>query len=247
MIQTKIVINPQYESFSTFIKSIPDIYNKEGEILYDERNKVKRFLKNNIFFVVKRYKKPLFFQRVDYTFIRPSKAKRAYLFALRLKEFQINTPEAVAYIEIKKTGLFYTGYFISLNCGDSDTRILRKDSFDKKIAGGLASFLADMHKKGFLHGDLNLSNILYHQETNGCYNFTVIDINRSKFKTNPSREECLSNMKRLTHQKNLLKYIIQQYAQIRGWNPDKCISEIMKILKKFERKKYIIHFIKMGK
>ena len=247
MIQTKIVINPQYESFSAFIKSIPDIYDKEGEMLYDERNKVKRFLKNNILFVVKRYKNPLFFQQFDYTFIRPSKAKRAYLFALRLKEFQINTPEAVAYIETKKKGLFYTGYFISLNCDDSDARILRKDSFDKKIADDLASFLVDIHKKGFLHGDLNLSNILYHQDTNGCYNFTVIDINRSKFKTNPSREECLNNMKRLTHQKDLLRYIIQQYAQIRRWNPDECISEIMKILKKFERKKNIIHFIKRGK
>lgn len=61
MIQTKIAINPQYESFSTFIKSIPDIYDKEGEILYDGRNKVRKFLKNNVFFVVKRYKNPLFF------------------------------------------------------------------------------------------------------------------------------------------------------------------------------------------
>jgi len=247
MIQTKIVINPRYKSFSTFIKRIPDIYDKEGEILYDERNKVKRFFKDNILFVVKRYKNPLFFQRFDYTFIRPSKAKRAYSFALRLKEFQIDTPEAVAYIETKKKGLFYTGYFISLNCDDSNARILRKDSFDKKIAGDLASFLVDMHKKGFLHGDLNLSNILYHQETKGHYHFSVIDINRSKFKTNPSRKECLSNMKRLTHQKDLLKYIIQRYAEIRRWNPDECISVILKILKNFERKKNIIHFIKGGR
>ncbi len=247
MIQTKIAINPQYESFSTFIKSIPDIYDKEGEILYDGRNKVRKFLKNNVFFVVKRYKNPLFFQRFDYTFIRPSKAKRAYLFALRLKKLQISTPEAVAYIETKKKGLFSTGYFISLNCDDSDARILRKNSFDKEIASALAFFLVDMHKKGFLHGDLNLSNILYHQEANGRYHFTVIDINRSKFKMNPSKKECLNNMKRLTHQKDLLKYIIQQYAGIRQWNPNECILEILKILKNFERKKDIIHFIKGGK
>lgn len=244
MISSKIEINPKYDSFSSFIRSIPGIFDNEGELLYDERNKVRRFQKGVMQLVVKRYKKPLPFQRIDYTFFRASKARRAYQYALHLEQLQINTPEAVAYIEIKENGLFSTGYFVSSNCSDQDTRVLRQDDFNKSLADALSGFLAFMHQKGFLHGDLNLSNILFHINEDGRYQFSVIDTNRSKFKNKPSQEECLDNLKRLSHQRELLTYLIKRYAEIRHWDSEYCVSFVLDRLHKFERKRKIIRLLK---
>lgn len=244
MSKVKIVTNPLYKNMIPFLESIPEQFDTTGELLYDERNKVRRYKKDNLRLVVKRYKHPLFFQRFDYTFIRPSKAKRAYLYALKLQELHINTPEAIAYLEQKEKGLFTTGYFVSLNCNDPDTRILRKQPFDKHLADTLASFLVAMHQKGFLHGDLNLSNILYHPTNEGGYCFTVIDTNRSKFKEEPTREECLENLKRLSHQRELLIYLVQKYAEVRQWNQEECVKEVLNKLRQFERKRNFIRFLK---
>ena len=82
--------------------------------------------------VVKRYKSH-FLPENRLHFFRASKARRAYQYALHLEQLQINTPEAVAYIEIKENGLFSTGYFVSSNCSDQDTRVLRQDDFNKSL------------------------------------------------------------------------------------------------------------------
>ena len=91
--QMNITINPKYEYLSPFIQSLPTVFETTGTMLHDKRNVVKQFDIEGRAIVVKRYKVPLFFQRIDYTFCRPSKAKRAYLFALRLIELGIQTPD----------------------------------------------------------------------------------------------------------------------------------------------------------
>ena len=107
-----VVVNPSFQHLQEFARQIPERFDSDGTLLYRKRNVVKLYEIDGMRVVVKRYKVPMFHQRVDYTFIRPSKAKRAYLFALRLQEMGIETPTPIAYIEVKQLGLFRQGYWI---------------------------------------------------------------------------------------------------------------------------------------
>lgn len=233
----KIVIHPDFAYTADFIKQLPELFEKEGEWLYDSRNKVKRYRVNEKELVVKKYKQPNLIQQVVYTYFKKSKPQRAYLFAGMLRERGFDTPHEVAYIEQKRNGLFLDGYFVSLNCDYPPlSGLLRKREFDKRPANELAAYMVELHKKGVLHGDLNLTNILYHTDDKGNYQFTLIDTNRSQFKS-ASRGECLENLKRLTHSKALLRYLVMQYAIIRGWNPRECALEVFRYLLQFEHKR----------
>ena len=165
-----VVVNPSYQHLQDFANQIPACFDSEGTLLYRKRNVVKLYEAEGVQVVVKRYMVPMFHQRVDYTFIRPSKAKRAYLFALRLLEMGIETPTPIAYIEVKRYGLFRQGYFLSTYT----THRSLKESIDQLHPGNAlfesyVRFLVEMHDKGFLHGDQNLSNILWYESADGIH------------------------------------------------------------------------------
>lgn len=235
----QFLINPKYSSLTTFIHSLPSRFEDEGELIYDGRNKVKIFTLDGEKIVVKRFKKPLFHQRIDYTFIRPSKAKRAYSYGMRLMELNVSTPEPIACIEEHAAGLFLRGYFVSTFCGDPDARIIREEpeSHDD-LVNALAHFIVDMHEKGFVHGDTNLSNFLYRKDSTPLgYHITTIDINRSHFHANPTRKECLDSLMRMTHVRPALTKIVARYAELRGWDKEECVNAVLEKLTKFEKRK----------
>ena len=234
----RIVINPQYKNLSHFVHELPQNFDNTGKVLHQGRNQVKAFQVEGYNIVVKRYKRPNLIQRVIYTFFRPSKACRAYNFAFQIQNLGINTPEAIAYIEINRHGLFSDSYFVSLQCEDAPLFpiLVNTPLYDKKLARNLALHIVELHKRGFFHGDLNLANILY-REDNGSTYFTFIDTNRSHFIKQPSQKTCLKNLMRVTHRTDLLRDIVQTYAQQRGWNANLCCEKVEAMLHHFERKR----------
>ena len=235
----KIIVHPDYRHLTSFVQQLPYSFDSNGELLFQGRNTVKRYQVDGQTVVVKKYKHPNFFQRIAYTFFKSSKTERAYKFAALLRSKGIASPHEVAYIETKRHGLFTTGYFVSLNCDYPPTSILLSmDNFDHPLADALARFLVQLHEKGVLHGDLNLTNILYKVDDAGNYQFALIDTNRSVFKT-PTPDECLDNLKRLTHKRELLIYIISLYARQRGWNAEKCVLKVIRQLERFEESRRI--------
>lgn len=235
----KIIVHPDYRSLTGFVEQLPHSFDSNGELLFQGRNTVKRYQVDGQAVVVKKYKHPNFFQRIAYTFFKSSKTERAYKFAALLRSKGIASPHEVAYIETKRHGLFTTGYFVSLNCDYPPTSaLLSMDKFDHPPADALVRFLVELHEKGVLHGDLNLTNILYKVDETGNYHFALIDTNRSVFKT-PTPDECLDNLKRLTHKRELLVYIISLYARQRGWNADKCVQQVIRQLERFEENRRI--------
>ena len=245
----KIIINPKYNNLSGFIEKIPEfISNGKGRIIYNKRNKVYDLITDDgTELVVKKYKVPLLHQRFDYTFLRKSKAMRAYLYGLKLLELGINTPEPIACLQGYKNGLFHTGYFVSSPCYDEDFRVLADETHDKELINVLVDELVMEHEKGFLHGDPNLSNYLFRLEKNEVgerYIVTTIDINRSKFIANPSQKQCLKRLVRLTHIRPLLIEIIRLYAVSRKWDVDACQKYVIKHLDTMERNNRIKKYLK---
>lgn len=247
MSKIRIIVHKDYERLTNDIERIPGMFAAEGETIYSGRNQVKRFLFGHDEVVVKRYKHPNFIQKIAYTFFKKGKAERAYLFAAALRERGIETPHEIAYIEEKHHGLLRDSYFVSTvtHYAELFDLLLKSNSYDANIITELASFLVYVHKKGVLHGDLNLSNILYRkEEKTGKYKFCLIDTNRSKFVDSPTKEMCLENLKRLTHRRDMLQKLIYAYAECRGWDAEECMQRVTKKMEAFERKRALKRRIK---
>lgn len=162
----------------------------------NKRNCVELVVVQGVELVVKRYKRPNLFNRFAYSFLRKSKARRAYEYAFRLLGLGVDTPTPVAYVEVRKKGLFADGYFFSLYMPyglmndaytgvvpDSEKRLLTKEFMD---------FTLSLHEKKILPMDFNSSNIFYYfDEDAGKYRFALTDINRMRFGKTPSTSEVM--------------------------------------------------------
>ena len=92
-----------------------------------------------------------------------------------------------------------------------------------------------MHSRGFLHGDLNLSNILFTRTPDGGFGFTVIDTNRSKWiDRKPTEKELIENLVRLSHNRAILSDVGRRYAAIAGLDPERFARRLVKRLDSFE-------------
>lgn len=250
-----IEINPSYSSLSSKISKLPQLFESEGETLYKGRNVIKRFVLTDEngdthTIIVKRYGRMKPLQRLCYSTFFSSKAERAYKYAFTFLDKGIDTPQPIAYIEQRKHGLLYQCFLVTTECSLPDCRFLyeekKKDSMlviSNVFIQQLSAFIATMHSQGILHGDLNLSNILYSQDAAGAYHFAVIDINRTRFVNTPNRKQCLKNMMRLTHDRTISAAIVGEYARQRGWDSDSCIAYVAHLLDAFERRNDIKHAI----
>ena len=234
----KIVIDEAFSRYQTFIEHIPSMLDQRSgcEIIYDKRNLVARFCHEGETFIVKRYKRANIAQQIAYTFFRSTKAQRAYVYADEFRRRNIATPTRVAYMEDYRWGLFTTGYFVSTEAKGTESHLLLREveQFSTDLADAVARHILLLHSNGILHGDLNLSNFLCATKPDG-YHFTMIDINRSQFcKGFPTDQQCLHNMVRLTHRRDLYTYIVSSYAHLRGWNQDATVGAALRLLDKFE-------------
>lgn len=240
----KIVVHPDYEALKPVIAHIPSHFDDMGTIVYMARNTLREVSYEDEKWIVKKFKPLKFLQQIIYT-LKKSKAERAFVYARRLRENGINTPQEIAYIELTRFGLVKDCFFVSKKC-DAQTLfpvLVETEDYDKELADSLAEFFVEMHLKGIIHGDPNMKNILYRREDDSVV-FSVIDINRSRFKKRLSRKECIENLKRLTHRRDLLSQIVRRYAMLRGWDIDATVGDVMELLRRFERSRTIRHSIK---
>lgn len=237
----KTVISEAYKKHSAFLLSIPRLLESgEGVALKEKRNVVRLMSDGDEEFVVKRYKRVNLIQSIIYTFFRRTKAERAYLFATEFRRRGVASPGAVAYMEMKERGLFRTGYFISEVSKGQEAffELVKKEPFNRELADAVTDHIVLMHSRGVLHGDMNSANFLYTRDAEGKYSFDMIDTNRSRFTDGwPTREQCLENLKRFTHRRDLYEYVVRGYARRRGWDEESTLSRALQLLEHFENRK----------
>ena len=237
----KIVIAPQFQKHVVFIRQIPRLIDEgEGTIVYDGRNRVVRLEHEGETMMVKCFKRVNIIQQIVYTFFRKSKAERAFLFAGEFVKRGISTPQRIAFLEEKRWGLFLKGYFVSKEVEGTECHLLLREvkEFSPQLADAVMKQTVLMHSKGILHGDLNLSNFLC-VEKSGDYYFNMIDINRSRFCDGyPSNNDCLKNLVRTTHRRDLYEYLIASYARQRGWDEKETVQQAVALLDRFEHRKF---------
>jgi tRNA A-37 threonylcarbamoyl transferase component Bud32 len=229
-----IVINPDFQSLADFIKRLPQSFDKEGQSIYKSRNELKIFDVNGVILNVKSYRKPIFVNRVIYTFFRKSKARRAFENAQRVLSLGFDTPNPVAYIEDRDAGLLNRSYFVSLQC--PYTRMFREFADKSDVAGrediirALGLYAAKIHEAGIFHLDLSVGNILFEKDETGIH-FSLVDLNRMKFCTIDQELGC-ENFGRLRGNSDFFKILAESYAKARGFDAEICLEKMLYYLKK---------------
>jgi serine/threonine protein kinase len=233
----KVEVNPKYSFLETFIEVLPNLFEKEGELLYKARNVLKLFEVDGYVLNVKKYKKPIIFNRFAYTFLRKSKACRAFENALHLLNLGFDTPEPVAFIELKTGGLLRESYFISLQCPYK--RLFREFADNKPLEGResvpevFGQYAARLHQAGILHKDLSIGNILFEIDNDGV-RFSLVDLNRMRFGS-ISPKMGLKNFERLRGNFHFFELLAKGYTTLQPIDPKKCLDLMLHFQKINER------------
>lgn len=244
----KVYIHPEYHSYSDFLETIPNqIEQGKGICIHDGRNKVVLFENQGLRVVAKKFKPANWIQRIGYTFFRPTKAKRAYLYAGELRKRGIDTPHEIAYFEESVHGFFKNGWFVCEECAYPQVFSVldAATQFPTDLAAAVAKHIALMHEKGIYFGDLNLGNFLYSQGGDGTYHFVMVDTNRSRFSSTAlPLTTCIRNLRTVTHRRELYSFILSQYATARGLDEAFVVEKGLNSLEKFERSIATKYFLK---
>lgn len=211
--RTKIVIDSDHAGSKDFVTAIVQGRAEAVRTFCDQRNVVYLVRHDGDEWVVKRFKRPTLINRFAYTCLRPSKAKRAYLYSYRYLAKGIDTARSVAYAEVHRGGFFHTGYYISEYTPLPDlTQVYDLDEGERRaLFRDFAAFTARTHEAGIIDMDYNVRNVLWRRTVDGHYRFTLVDINRTKFRS-PRPKDCA----RALTTNVALDEFIDEYCRIRG-------------------------------
>ena len=239
----KIVIHPKYEFLRTWLEELPATFEQQGEVIYEERNQIRRMPADGMQVVVKRFHTPNIINRIAYTLLCKPKAVRAYENAVELKKRGICTPEPIGYL-LCGNGLLKESYLVTLQ---SDLTHTFYDFRDGKIAGkedlieAFAQYAASLHNHGVLHKDFSPGNILYGQKE-GTWQFELVDINRMRFGYVSPKEGCY-NLCRLWGKSDFFETLCPVYAKARGIDEAQCLAWIQEGRKRFWAHHAHEHFV----
>jgi len=226
-----LVIRPEYNRLTDWIKEIPSLFPGQGKTIYKGRNELKVFDTDFGKMVVKSFRIPHIINRFAYSFLRLSKAKRSYTYSLEILKRGFPTPQPIAYMELFKTGLLSESYYVS---GYSDYVSMKNFSFIKKlteedtgILKAFACLTARLHEKEIYHTDYSNGNILYKKEGENVF-FDLVDVNRIQFKK-VTEKQAYKAFHRLDLSIEMLEIVAREYALQRRMDPEKSTAEIKRL------------------
>lgn len=232
--------------FNVLISDLPEVFSCCGNTIYRGRNHIKVIDVSGIEeiglteVVVKQFHRPNVFQRIDYSFIRKSKAERAYRNANRLRRRGIGTPENLGYVEEWKHGIYQRSYY--LTAYDEGVRLSELQEEKLQLIHEFAYFVARMHESGLVHRDLNPSNILCHwNKTDKNYEFSLVDINRMKlYSKKPNIKQCMKDLMTFSAQQEVYEYFVKQYLHARQMRTEHTLQQILRAKQKRSKKRHSI-------
>jgi hypothetical protein len=222
--KANIKVETVSESLRPFFDNLPHFFNHKGATIKSARNEIKIFKHREILLCVKSYKKITSFNRLMYSWFRPSKAIRSFRLANLLLSKGIDTPEPLGFVEVKDNwGILRESYYVSFYQNHSFTlsEVLNsRDSNTNKVIKEFAQFMAEkVHPAGIWHNDLSAGNILISETPRNGYNFSIIDLNRIKIKKAISHHKGIQNLSKLTNKPLPLTIMAEEYARVTKGDP----------------------------
>lgn len=222
-------INPKYAALEKEILSVPQRFDREGEVIYQGRNIIKVLIIGGVRVNIKSFKRPHLINKVAYAYFRKSKAERSFLYANRFTELGIGTPEPVAYICFRdKVGLT-DSYYISLQLDNVFTLRGLPDLPEKEQEDAYRAFTRftyDFHQKNVYFIDHSAGNTLVRKEKDGVFRFWLVDLNRTQFMSIPPMKG-LRNLSMLELPERLLRVIGEEYASLTHQDKEEMVKKLI--------------------
>lgn len=237
MIEIK-AYNNDYCHLYDFIAKIPTVFEQSGEIIYEDRNTIRRIkAPDGSIINVKRYCKPKGINRFVYSMgIRKPKGERAFYYPELIEQMGIATPTPIAYIEERHCGIIAYSWFVSIHCPYEHTMkdiVNFQESSEEILARKFSRFTAGIHNKGVIHLDYSPGNILFRVTENEDYLFALVDTNRMRFGNRISIRDGIRNMRRLWGSKRFFIMVVEEYVRARDASPAKWIKYALEVRAKF--------------
>lgn len=183
----------QTAPFKSFLASLPRTFDHVGKDIHHGRNVLKIIdakgfgIPNTEQVAVKRYRKLFWFQKLDYTFFRKPKCRKAYDNTAELRRRGFEAAAELAIVEVWNHGLFQYAFFVTEMAKgvrlDDLVLKLQEEGRKDEINGVIhqfAAFLKSVHEHGIFYNDMNCGNVICRQdEPDGEWKFCFVDTNRA--------------------------------------------------------------------
>ena len=253
---SNFVINSRFQSFRELVLDAITNFNSKGSILVEgQRNAIKIFELGSVTMNIKSFKRPNLINKIAYRYFRKSKACRSFEYASKLIELQIGTPHPIAYYENHDLiGLKESFYACEHLENVFEFRaIVQNEDFENReeIIRQFTRFSAFMHREGVEFLDHSPGNTLIRKNDDGSYSFFLVDLNRMKFHKSIDFQTRMKNLSKITHKKDMIVTMSNEYAKITGENEDLIFTTMWKLTSdfqyRFHRKKRIKKKLKFWK
>ena len=217
----KYTVNPSYISAKKTVSDYINNFNSSGKLFGDgKRNTIKLFDLDEKTINVKSFKIPHLINKIAYNYFRKSKARRSFEYATILLEKGIGTPEPIAFFENYDIIGLTNSYYVSehLECDLTFRELVENPDFPENevILRKFVRFSYSLHQKGIEFLDHSPGNTLIKKGNNGDYEFFLVDLNRMLFHKSMSFEVRMKNLCRLTHKKEIVGIMSNEYSLISG-------------------------------
>jgi hypothetical protein len=248
-----VVINKEFKSKEIELRNYITNFSSSGKLFGDgQRNKIKLFELEGKTINIKSFKIPNLVNKIAYKYFRKSKARRSYEYANVLLKKGIGTPEPIAYFENYSWFGFKNSYYVSEHLqADLTFRELVLDPNypdHENILRQFTKFTFDLHEKGIEFLDHSSGNTLIKKESEGKYNFYLVDLNRMNFHNDMDFNSRMKNFNRLTPKIEMLTIMSEEYAKLYNKKYDEVFAKMcfytnnfqLKFNRKIARKKKLL-------
>ena len=253
----KLVVQSQFIDKQKEIETLLSHFNEQGTLLVKgSRNTIKIFRLNDQLLNIKAFKKPNLLNSFVYRFIRDSKAKRSYNYALRLLNSNIGTPQPIAFAEFNNGIGLGKSFYV---CEHIVTEYTYRDLVQnpdlenhEAILRAFTVFCYKLHEAGVEFKDHSPGNTLIKINADNSYSFYLVDLNRMQFHTEMSLEQRMYNLRRLTPKKEMIAVMANEYAKLYRQKSEQEIFNLLwnltsEFQMKFHRKQKLKKRIKFWK
>lgn len=239
----RLILNPKYKHLREYIEHIDDHFEHEGHEIHRDRNVVRTLQVDGLTLCVKRYSKNSLSNRVAIKLrMRSSRARKAYIRPLLLRERGFESPEPVAFVRYNTGIINSVSYFICLKSkyDNSMADIMNlPEELRNEVTKEFARYAAHLHKNGFLHRDFSPDNILFGRvdgKMGSRIRFSLIDTNSMRCGRSVSVKKGCSNFARLLGDETFFQCLADSYAEARQADREECYRYIIEARNDYRRR-----------